>query len=220
MKNTLIGICFLLFCSASAAKVQYVDDSLRINLRTGPETTYRIVKSINSGAKVEVLKEDVETKWTKIREPEGVEGWVPSRFLVDQPIARDQLKAALEKLQLLEDKSGSFGARFQNLQNENEVLNRTKAELESQNHKLSRDLEEITAISQNAVNLDNRNRELQEINQQYQVEIDRLQAENQRLANKNETEILLAGGGLICLGLLIALIIPSMKRTRKSDTWV
>ena len=85
-----------------------MDDSLRINLRTGPETTYRIVKSINSGAKVEVLKGDVETKWTKIREPEGVEGWVPSRFLVDQPIARDQLKAALEKLQLLEDKIWLF----------------------------------------------------------------------------------------------------------------
>ncbi len=220
MKNIIVALILFTLGNISYAKTLYVDDTLRINLRTGPETSYRIVKSIVSGAKVQVLEEDDATKWTKIREPGGIEGWVPSRFLVEEPIARDKLQAALEKLKLLEDKSGSLGARFQTLQSENQTLSTAKTELEKVNRKLSKDLEEITAISQNAVHLDNRNRELQELNQQYQHEIEKLQVENQRLSDKNETELLLAGGGLICLGILIAIIIPSMKRTRKSDTWV
>ncbi|PID41567.1 MAG: hypothetical protein CSB48_14390 [Proteobacteria bacterium] len=220
MKKILSTLLVLL---AIALPVQsatmYIDDKLRVNIRTGPEISYRILKSVVSGVKVQVLETDEVRKWTKIREPGGIQGWVPSRFLVSDPIAAQRLEKALITLKLLKEKSGTLGSAFEKVKSENTQLKTDNETLTRKNKSLAEQLDEITAVSQNAVHLDNRNRELQELNQELQNEIDKLEADNQRLKDKSETDLMLVGGGLVALGALIAIIVPMMKRTRKSDSW-
>ncbi|PIE44368.1 MAG: hypothetical protein CSA50_00635 [Gammaproteobacteria bacterium] len=197
----------------------YIDDKLRVNIRTGPKTTYRILKSIVSGVKVTVIETDEVAKWSKIREPGGIEGWVPSRFLINEPIAKEKLAKALKTLSLLRNKSDTLGSQFEKIQLENTQLKTANETLTRKNEKLTSQLEDITAISQNAVHLDNRNRELQELNQELQNEIDKLQADNQRLKDRSETDLMLVGGGLVALGVVIAIIVPMMKGSRKNESW-
>ncbi len=79
---------------ASVAATKYVTDEFEIMLRTGQSTQHEIRRQIKSGTPLEVLQES--DGYTNVRMPNGVEGWVLTRYLMNQPSGRDLL-AALEK---------------------------------------------------------------------------------------------------------------------------
>ena len=83
----------------------------------------------------------------------------------------------------------------------------------------SKELTNIKSISANALNLDRRNRELRESNEQLRSQLELLQTENMRLKDKSESNTMLMGGGLVTLGIIIALVIPLIRPSKKSDSW-
>ncbi|ARU56273.1 SH3 domain protein [Oleiphilus messinensis] len=213
-------LLLFIFTPTISAKSMYVDDTLFVPLRSGQGLGYRIVhKGIKSGTSVEVMEQSSETGYSKIKEPGGAVGWLPTRFLVSEPIAKDKLEAALKKLQILESKDKNQSSEISKILEENSELKESNTTLGKLNSTLTTELEEIKSISSNAIFLDQRNRELQESNQQLRNELELLQADNQRLKDKSETDFMLLGGGLVGLGVLIALIIPWMKPTKKNDSW-
>ncbi|MDW3096179.1 MAG: TIGR04211 family SH3 domain-containing protein [Gammaproteobacteria bacterium] len=78
----------------SSAVTKYVTDEFEIMLRTGQSTQHEIRRQVKSGTPLVVLQES--EGYTNVRMPNGVEGWVLSRYLMNQPSGRDRL-AALEK---------------------------------------------------------------------------------------------------------------------------
>ncbi len=84
----------LVVSQASFGATKYVTDEFEIMLRTGQSTQHEIRRQIKSGTPLEILQES--DGYTNVRMPTGVEGWVLSRYLMDQPSGRDRL-AALEK---------------------------------------------------------------------------------------------------------------------------
>jgi SH3 domain protein len=80
--KSLIVFFIVLFSTAVQAETMYVDDIIKITVRTGPGINHKIVAMIKSGERVEVLKpEEPETDWSLVRITNGKEGWVLSRFL-------------------------------------------------------------------------------------------------------------------------------------------
>ena len=79
---------------ASFAATKYVTDEFEIMLRTGQSTQHEIRRQVKSGTPLVVLQES--EGYTNVRMPNGVEGWVLSRYLMNQPSGRDRL-ALLEK---------------------------------------------------------------------------------------------------------------------------
>ena len=67
-------------------------DVLEVPLRTGTTLQNKILRMLPAGTAVEVLGPEEEGH-TRVR-GKGVEGWVLTRFLVDQPSARERLAAA------------------------------------------------------------------------------------------------------------------------------
>jgi SH3 domain protein len=96
-KNWIIvlGICLLVFSGNIYAETMYVRDLLRLPLRTGRSTEYKIIAVIESGQEVEVLQSDDE--WSQVRLPNEKEGWVQTRYL--SPAVTNKIK--LEKLETL-----------------------------------------------------------------------------------------------------------------------
>ena len=85
----------LILCSAAAfAKTAYVTDELKITLRTGESATHRIARMLPTGERLTVLSTNPATGYSKVRTAGGSEGFVLTRQLVDQPVARDRLAAA------------------------------------------------------------------------------------------------------------------------------
>ncbi len=102
----------------------WVKDELRLELRTGPGTKYRILGAVATGDAVEVLQQD--DGWLRVRllkeGGEPVEGWIPDGFLQAEMPARMRLAR-------FEEESAGLGARLE------ELTRRTEG-LASENEKL------------------------------------------------------------------------------------
>ncbi len=89
-----LAISLLVAGEVSIAATKYVTDEFEIMLRTGQSTQHEIRRQVKSGTPLEVLRES--DGYTNVRMPNGVEGWVLTRYLMNQPSGRDRL-ATLEK---------------------------------------------------------------------------------------------------------------------------
>ena len=92
---------------AGYAQTEYVRDTLRINMRTGPGNQFRILRVLSSGD--EVRKLDESDGWVNIRTPDGQEGWVPTGYVtpelppsIELPQSRAKLEQAQGRIQELE----------------------------------------------------------------------------------------------------------------------
>ena len=104
--------------SAMAAEMKFVRPNLDIPVRRGKGDQYKILKFVKDGDQVEFFEEN--GNWAKVRLQNGVEGWIPSRYLSDEKPPVEQLRE---------------------LQGQNE-------QLKSENKKLSDDLKRIHELQQ------------------------------------------------------------------------
>lgn len=202
------------------ARTMYIDDTLHAPVRTGESTQYRIVHSgLRSGTRVEVLDQNPDTGYSHIRYGDGKEGYVLTRYLSPQPIAADRLATASAELEKARKNLAQARSEKEQLQQQLEQLQSREAELETKLNQVSTELEEVTSISEDALRLNERNKELREANQSLKSEKELLTTENQRLKDRKESDFLLIGGGLVIAGILMALLFPMLKPSRKSDSW-
>jgi SH3 domain protein len=211
-------ICILMTTTLARAEIQYIDDTLYAPVRSGQSTEYRIIhKGLKSGTPVEVLQSDVASGYSLIKTQGGLEGWILTQYLSPEPIAR-------VKLEQLAAEQGRLGKQIQELRSENNVLKsknqQLTAELENKLGSLSSTQEElanIRRVSEDALQLDSKNRELRESNEKLKNEVEVLTSENLRLKDRNEQDTMLLSAGLVLAGVLIAVIVPMFKREKKSS---
>ena len=89
-------LALLAIFSAAQAETVYVADRIRIGLRADMDETSAVVKTVETGAALEVL-ERLE-KLVRVRDPQGTEGWIEARNLSPEPPARLQLAKLQEEL--------------------------------------------------------------------------------------------------------------------------
>ena len=103
----IVGICLFLLSTAVLAETNYyINDSMKITVRTGPATDRKIIALLGVGQKVEILK--AENEWTMVRLLNGKEGWVISRFLTDKTPDSIQLEALKKNHSTLQTKAASL----------------------------------------------------------------------------------------------------------------
>ncbi|MBT5032751.1 MAG: TIGR04211 family SH3 domain-containing protein, partial [Proteobacteria bacterium] len=136
MSKAFIALVFnLLIYHQVCAETLYVSDVLRITVRTGPTTTNEILETISSGTQLETTGEEADG-WVSVRTPKGTEGYALSRYLVNEPIAKDQLAEMRAQLQRLQAEPDSIASNLLQMDNENLIL-------ASQNDELSREVQQI-----------------------------------------------------------------------------
>ncbi|MFO7786451.1 MAG: TIGR04211 family SH3 domain-containing protein [Halospina sp.] len=210
----------LLLASVAQAETQYVDDVIYVPVRSGPGNEYRIVESaLRSGTPVEVVEEDVENDYSRVRFGDDEEGYIATRFLSSERIAEDRLQDVQEELAGTEEELSGARSQLEETRSELEQVQQEKESLESELSDTSDELDRIRTISEDAINLEKRNRELREERQELRKEVELLTNENQRLEDSRESSYLLTGGGLVIAGIFIAVIFPLLKPSRKSENW-
>lgn len=217
-----LGLMLLMVVTMMPAHAQtmYIDDMMLAPLRSGQGLEYRIVhKGLKSGTKVTVIRHDPESSYTLVRTEGGTEGWLPTRFLSAQPIAAERIVAVQEELDKAQTTLTESRARLDSLQREYGQLKDERDQLKNQLAAVGAELERIKSVSTNALSLDARNQELQEANQQLQNDVELLNADNQRLKDRKDSDFMLLSAGLILLGVILALVIPLLKPARRNDTW-
>jgi SH3 domain protein len=142
------------------AKTAYVTDELKITLRTGESATHRIVRMLPTGERLEVLSTDAKTGYSKVRTAGGTEGYVLTRQLLDQPVARDRLAAAEAEVKALKAAPGELSSRLAKLIEEHDALKKAHQELQQAKTLVDQEFAALQRTASNAVRIANERNEL------------------------------------------------------------
>lgn len=219
-KIALSFITTILLVSSAVAETMYVDDTLLVPLRSGEGTGFRIVhKGLPSGTALEIVEKNAESGYSLVKTTSGIEGYLPTRYLTQEPIARDKLVRAEKTLSTLRSQNKELSNKLTTLQSNYETLEGQHSEASQSLTANTDELARIKAVSADALNLDRSNRELRNSNEELRNQLELLEVENSRLKDKSESNMMLIGGALVLLGAILALIIPLLKPGKKNDSW-
>lgn len=220
MKKTAFLLTALLLSQPLLAATAYVTDSFKAPLHSGHSNAYRIIAYAKSGMAMEILERDTETGYTKVKTSRGTEGWILTRYLENQPVAAQRLAQAEKQLAALKEKNQELKTGQSNASETASELNQQNKALQSANARLEKELNHIKEVSGNAISINQRNNQLLEENQQLKNEIDLLTSDNERLKDDAKSQYFMMGAGAILLGLILGLVLPSLKPKRKDTGWV
>lgn len=209
MKKALVSILVLLAtCSLAEARVGYVTDSIDVPLRSGESERSKIVKMLPNGMSLNVLGDNTENGYTYVQAANGAEGYILTRYISNEPSARNQLEAAVKKLEALQEENKQLKASQVNHQ-----------EVGKERDKLSAELSELQQTAANAIQLKQQRDQLQERVVTVERELQQLKRENQALADSTNQDWFLYGGGLALFGVLLGFILPKISWRRRSSGW-
>ena len=214
------GLLFVtIFASAAVhAQTMYVTDELVITVRTGPSTQNSITANLSSGDEVELLEQDQESGYSRVRLAGSErEGWVLTRYLMDNPTAdqalsqtQRELNAARARIETLEEQ----------LQATTVNLEQTRAELgdsQSTAGSISAELEDIRTAAANAIEIRDQNESLRRRNSELTIELELLTQESARLASRSRQNWFVVGALVLASGIVVGLVAPSLRRKRRTD---
>jgi SH3 domain protein len=205
--------------SYAAVEKRYVSDKLWLQLRSGPGSDFRILKALPSGEHL-IFREQTENKnYTKVTTDKGVEGWVLTRFLEDEPVAKEKLILSQRELVKVKAELNTLKQQTNTLSEEKSSLSGDRSSLTRENKTLEKELKRIKEISANALQLDSKNTKLTKRNQELEIQLETFTAENTRLKDNKERTFMIIGGGLIIFGIFLGLAIPAMRGGRKAASW-
>ena len=192
----LVGMALLTISPFSFADEAYIRDTLYVPLRGGESSEHRIIhRGIKSGTPLERLETNEQTGYTRVRTGKGLEGWLLTQYLVDEPIASTQLDIVKSELQSLDTK------HQQTLLSLKEVKEARKV-LADQNELLAEDLATITTLSANVVVIDEQNKRLSEERDVLLQKIKNLNELTNALSDDRAQQWFLRGAGVILIGLM------------------
>jgi len=205
--------------SYAAVEKRYVSDKLWLQLRSGPGSDFRILKALPSGEHLIFMEQTEDLNYTKVTTDKGVEGWVLTRFLEKEPVAKEKLILSQRELVKVQAELNTLKKHSKALSQEKSTLSGDRSSLTRDKKNLQKELKRIKDISANALQLDSKNTKLTKRNQELEIQLETLTADNTRLQDNKERTFMIIGGGLIILGLILGLAIPAMRGGRKGGGW-
>jgi SH3 domain protein len=224
-RRCLIGLCLAAALLTSAmgtlaeTETRYVTDQYDFNLRSGESTRYKILRQLPSGTPLTILSVNKESGYARVRTEEGLTGYMLLTYLQDGPAARDELEAMRTKLAALQQEPDKLAARLSRLQNEYDELAANAEAFKRDKQDLEAELAEIRHAATNAIQIDRERRELQQQVSTLLLQVDQLEHRNLELSNKTRQHWFLIGAAVISGGILIGLILPSLRLRRRRSPW-
>lgn len=209
-----------LFCAGAAAEeTRYISDELMVPLRSSPCNTCKIIHyGIKAGTKLSLLEVNDE-QWAKVVTPKGQEGWLPSRYLVSQQIAKYRIADVEKQLADLKKKNQQLANELKQKSQNLDQLQTQFSDTNEQKMNVANELSELKALSADAINLSEQNQKLVKLNSQLSAQINVLEASNQQLKNDQSTKWFLYGLLALFMGAVLTAILPRLKVKRRYTEW-
>ena len=209
----IIAILLVLLPAVVHAEKKYINDLLEITLRTGQGIDHKIIEIVKSGQMVEVIKPG--NQWTKIRQLNGTEGWVVSRFLTSNKPNILLLKELQEKYEAIMIRTDSQLEEIAKLQEDNKEL-RSKLTVSAKTlNDLNNSYETLKKGSGDFLQLkSNYKKATAQLTKQKQ-KIQKYDDELSKLEKRQIFRWIFTGAGILFLGFLIGL---SGKRQRRRSS--
>jgi SH3 domain protein len=217
MRLRWAGLVALAFELVTHGQTRYVTDRTIVELRRGPSTEYLILRNLEAGQRVEVLEQN-EQGYSRVRvADQGTEGWILTRFLINEPIARERLAAAERNLTGARERLSTLEEQNQELTRDLATA-RTELEQARTNHSaVSRELADLRTAAANVVEMRDDNTRLTQSLAQRDRQVEQLTVDNARLAARSDQNWFVIGAAVLLGGIVIGLVAPTLRRKRRSD---
>ena len=219
MKKLLITLALLTAVTHLQAETRFVTDQFKVTLRSGESSTHKITRMLPSGYAVELMSTNSQSGYSKVKTKDGTTGFILTRQLMPIPSARDRLVRAEAKLAELQQEPGRLSARLSKLQDEYQTLNGKHTKLKQLNEKLDEELQAIKRTAANAVRISNERNDLRKQVATLTREAEDLKQENRELNNDSNQRWFLIGGGVVVGGIILGLILPSLRVRKRKSSW-
>ena len=207
----------LLFCATNAlAQSAWVSDQFEVTLRTGPSTSNAIELMVTSGTRLEILEQDPETGYSRVRTGGGTEGWVLTRYLMDEPAAREQLEALTSQLTNATSEGASMTSQLDAIRGEYDTATSRIRQLEQDNARLQANIDDISQKAANTLAIDRQNQELRQKLTDAEIQVNVLEEEKDQLLGQSNRNWFITGSLVLFGGVLLGLILPRMQFQRRS----
>ena len=217
--TSMLLMCSILTQAETDTNTLYVTDKWRFEMRETPCWECKIARSLQTGTKLEILDTEKPVEgWKHIRTLSGYEGWMSDRYLSTNPSAASQLEeslaissAASTELTLLREQFSLISSELQDAGIEVEMV-----EISSEDGSVS--IQSPRVIGDLAT-VGHQNEELLRRNQLLQNELDLKSAEIDRLSDNRWKSYFIYGGGAVFAGVILCLILGSIKPKKRYSEW-
>ena len=200
------------------AKTRYVTDIFEVMLRTGPSIQNKIVRVLPSGTRIEVLHQDSGNGHSQVQVSSGEVGYLLTRFLIDEPSARNRLRRVESQLAELRSDPDDLRALLARSQDQNQELIAQNLSLTNAEQSATMELENIMEMSADVVRISSQNQELESEVQQLLLQLDDIRIQNEALRDNSERTRNLLGIGVLLLGLFLGWVL-SISGRRNRNSW-
>jgi SH3 domain protein len=195
----------------ASGQAAWVSDQFEITLRTGPSTSNAIERMLGSGTRLEVLEQDAEAGYSRVRTDAGTEGWVLTRYLMSEPSAREQLQALTGQLSDAASDGASLESQLAGVRGEFNSAQLRIGELEREKETLERELAEIRRTAADTLGVNQRNQSLRQELSDAGIRIDTLEHENRGLRSQTRHYWIGMGAASVLLGVILGLWLPRIR---------
>ncbi len=201
--------------TASAAPA-WVSDEFEIILRSGPSTSNAIQMMVKSGMRLEVLERDADTGYTRVQTPGGTEGWVLTRYLMNEASAREQLQNLTSQLTNANSRGTTLDSQLVAIKSEYDSANAQIRTLEREKAAAESELAQIKRTAANVLAINSQNETLASQLAEVQLNLDTLEDENRQLMSGTTRMWFMTGAAVLIVGIILGLWLPRIRWQRRS----
>ena len=205
-----LGIVLMCFSANGFAESMYVTDQLKLTLRSGPSTGHKVLAVVESGQKVEILEPGED--WSLVRNANGKEGYVLTRYLKPEPTHNIRLEQLQSKHKALMQQSATLLEENTRFRSENKKLKSALDKSEKELQKLRLDYDKLKAGSAEYLELKEKHKTVSRQLAEQTKRANTLDEELRAIEINQYIKWFLAGSGVLLVGFIVGF---SAKRQRR-----
>jgi len=211
--SAFVGFLLIFFSTTIHAETLYVSDSLKLTVRTGKGSSYKIIAVIQSGDAVEILQP--EDEWALVRLPDGKEGWVISRYLTGKITNNIKLSRLQRKHKTLTVQAAALLEENTELKRENQKTGSELAKTQKDAKELKDSYETLKTESAGYLKLKSKYEKTASQLVEKTKDAEKFEKELTKLELGRTIRWFLTGAGVLLLGFLMGF---ATKRQRRRTT--
>lgn len=218
LNTKILATILLVFAAITQAEAQsvWVSDQFEVMLRTGPSTSNAIERMLPSGTGLEVIERDDESGYSRVRTAAGTEGWVLTRYLMNEPSAREQLATLTRRLTSASAQGSTLTSQLDAVKGEYDAASRQISTLEREKQQLEEELGEIKRTAANVLSINNQNKDLRDQLANAEIQAATLQQQNRELTGQTTRYWFMTGALVLVVGMIMGIWLPRIRWQRRS----
>lgn len=204
MIRWLCLVTLLITNGALAQNVQqaWISDDLRTAVHEQPASNAGFKGTVIAGEPVEVLQRSQNGEFAEIK-TNDVRGWVRARYISNQPSFRARTQQAQSELNAAQNELSTLQSNQSSSVQEIEQLRQALKQAQTEAQRAKEDLLRLQRASENVMEIDALNNELQSKAVRLEQENIQLNQRNERLQSTQNSKHLMLGGALVLAGMLL-----------------